>query len=268
MTDRPILFSAPMVRALLDGRKTQTRRTLKLPTKGQYIHPQMGGWEATTVGGGNFAAKPGGSTRYYPEKVAIWHRTTGKTIVTRWQKGDRLWVKEGWADVHPVAVQAGRYSQEGQAGIPGPPGVTYRTVYRVDGEPLQEWHCEDYPYRSVTPPTDPIALKHPTVCSSFKGARGQFVWEHGIHMPRWASRLTLIVTDVRVQRLHEISEADAEAEGCPACARRVAGLRGGCDSFICGYQQLWDDINGPNSWKANPWVIALAFTVEKRNIDA
>lgn len=88
-----------------------------------------------------------------------------------------------------------------------------------------------------------------------------------IHMPRWASRLTDIVTDVRVQRLQEISEEDAKAEGCPACSRRVVGLEGGCPSFICGYRQLWGQINGAGSWDANPWIIALTFTVEKRNID-
>jgi hypothetical protein len=96
-------------------------------------------------------------------------------------------------------------------------------------------------------------------------------WIPSIHMPRWASRLTLTVTDVRVQRLHEISDDDAVAEGCE------------CDSDgwrdylfpstqCCGtardsYRTLWNSLHGPDAWDANPWVVAVSFSVQHGNID-
>ena len=95
-------------------------------------------------------------------------------------------------------------------------------------------------------------------------------WRPSIHMPRWASRLTLTVTDVRVQRLQEISEEDARAEGAYPCeggwsygGSPLAGTtaRG---AFYC----LWNSLHGPDAWSANPWVCALTFTVDRRNIDA
>ncbi len=88
-----------------------------------------------------------------------------------------------------------------------------------------------------------------------------------IHMPRWASRLTLIVTDVRVQRLQEIGEEDAWAEGVWNCGEKDGGqsIEGeGCDLF----RNLWQSIHGIKSWDTNPWVAAISFTVEKANIDA
>jgi len=89
-------------------------------------------------------------------------------------------------------------------------------------------------------------------------------------MPRWASRLTLTVTDVRVQRLQDISEEDAIAEGYPPAEQRATGgiaeIR---DAYpIAWYAWLWDSINGAGSWEANPWVAAYSFKVEHRNIDA
>src|SRR5690606_30206629 len=109
----------------------------------------------------------------------------------------------------------------------------------------------------------------------------------GIHMPRWASRLTLHVPEVRVQRLQEISEADAIAEGVEQqvveCADGVernlwfGTPHVGGESPVNAYADLWDSINNPhgycaedqpNGWEANPWVVALTFTVEHANIDA
>lgn len=96
-----------------------------------------------------------------------------------------------------------------------------------------------------------------------------------IHMPRWASRLTLTVTDVRVERLQDISEADAIAEGCP-----VSTMPGTIGHPLCPvgfnemgtpiywFRELWNSINGPDAWDANPWVVALTFDVARRNIDA
>ncbi len=185
MTDRPILFSAPMVRALLDGRKTQTRRILK-------PQPLMG---------------------YAPDVTA------SKGI--RFAKGDRLWVRETWSAEH---LWAGTKPRD----IPCGP-----FWFWPDGDPSDgDW-------------TKP---------------------KPGIHMPRWASRLTLTVTDVRVERLQEISEGDAIAEGSREPS--LVPIIGACWSERDAYAKLWEYINGPGSWGANPWVVALTFTVEQRNIDA
>jgi hypothetical protein len=97
-------------------------------------------------------------------------------------------------------------------------------------------------------------------------------------MPRWASRLTLTVTDVRVQRLHDISEADAEAEGIerlksgrgfydPTASKAAVRFGEWTSTARQGFSRLWESIHGPSAWDANPWVVALTFTVEKRNID-
>jgi len=86
-----------------------------------------------------------------------------------------------------------------------------------------------------------------------------------IHMPRWASRLTLKITDVRVERLQDISEADAKAEGAPQLWTTGDGdfyedTRG---NHLTGYAGVWEHINGPGSWAANPWVWAVSFEVER-----
>lgn len=256
MADRPILFSAPMVRALLDGRKTQTRRIINFPGVENVVEFVQVGTDSRT-----------GTPVFEMKDAAGQHlnRPAGKHCVTphyspRFAKGDRLWVKETWRDEHPIAIQEGRYSQPGRAGIPGPPGVSYRTIYRADGEPLQAWRRADgeHPYFTLDGPADDAAARHPTVCSTFNRAdgRGAF-WDSARYMPRWASRLTLTVTDVRVQRLQEISKADAQAEGTGVefMDHRLA------------FEAIWRTINGAGAWESNPWVVALTFTVERRNID-
>ena len=271
MTDRPILFSAPMVRALLDGRKTMTRRVLRLPTKTLsggpiYERKDMGGWEPTTNGGGgSFTVARDGSRVLSRETVGIWHRTTGVCLDVPYQVGDRLYVREAWRsevaydDLSPAAM-----------------GGEEPLRYEADGS-HQTW---GYPAMSKV---------------------GRL--RQGIHMPRWASRLTLTVTDVRVQRLQDISEADAIAEGIvwqePTAEDRAWALArasdgegdgsiegvwlapgtrqgygarpnapkwGGTPEFA--FRLLWDSLNADRGfgWETNPWVVALTFTVEKRNI--
>lgn len=202
MTDKPIIFSSPMVRALIEGRKSQTRRLLKKPAAG----------DALKVFGPAFLMLP------------------GNRDLLPYAPGDRLYVREacaiGWCGENPSHVW-----------------------YRADGE---DKHPEDK-------------------------------WHPSIHMPRWASRLTLTVTEVRVQRLQEISEADAVAEGAKrgpsgdpffgdlwthgqmaADTAIVTWAFSACDS----YRDLWNSLHGPDAWGSNPWVVAVSFTVEQRNIDA
>lgn len=218
MTDRPIIFSAPMVRALLDGRKTQTRRVLKPQPEfrggaGDWNDPEEWGWE--------------------DEDGA--HLSVLEIAPNRFACGDRLWVRERFA---VSGIGWGKKPSEACGG---------KVHYSAD--PDHGW--QDY-----------------------WGS-----WRPSIHMPRWASRITLTVTDVRVQRLQAISEADAVAEGIerykpeyPSLWRRGA-LKGDQNNVQCtafpklAFRSLWEDLHGPEAWERNPWVCALTFTVQRGNID-
>lgn len=270
MKPKSILFSAPMIRALLDGRKTQTRRVIKLPaTKGGMD------WEP------EFAFRNG------PPDQRTWsfgrEDRAERKLVKLHAVDDLLWVKEGCVDEHPIAIQEGRYSQPGTAGIPGPPPVTYRTIYRVDGEPLQAWRRADgnHPYFTLEGPADELAARFPTVCSTFQRDGKGVYWNSAMFMPRRASRLTLVLTDVRVERLKEISEEDAWAEGCkpgvlddhgnPFPAEEPHPSGKGWRGWDCArdwYADLWDEINGTGAWDANPWVVAYSFRTINANVDA
>ena len=200
MADRPIIFSAPMVRALLDGRKTQTRRVLgnSGPGRGRSnIFSAQIGWSDSYV------LDPGN---------ANWRERD-----TPYAPGDRLWVREAFS-YESLDVDRNGFM---------PPW------YWADGNP------ESGDFTRPKP---------------------------SIHMPRWASRLTLLVTDVRVQRLQEISSADAIAEGCPPYANSATI---DCDTPNPrdDFKRLWNGIHGPDAWDANPWVAAISFTVHRCNID-
>lgn len=178
MTERPIPFSAPMVRALLDGSKTQTRRVVK-PQHLQFFDQSA----AEMLGSWNTRPMPYG------------------------HPGDRLWVREAWT-THACFDD-----------IP-PRDLTTRSLhYQADGQ-----------------------------IKTGKNRPGMF-------MPRWASRITLEITRVRVERLHAINEVDAIAEGAQwaACGAPQEG------SHKAGYAQLWESINGPGSWEQNPWVWVIEF---------
>lgn len=229
--DRPILFSAPMVRALLDGRKTQTRRLIKPQP---IVHP-AGNWSWEGRNGGFVGAAGTHVDEGFPESARFWMCI---------QTGDRLWVREAW--------RTGKAYDDLK---PSELGGEEPIQYSADS------HIEKWGHRLTT-------------------AAGKL--RPSMFMPRWASRLTLTVTDVRVQRLRNISTDDAEAEGCPPCDRCGdcgwinSGPDGGwqctepgCgDAYVDQYARLWDSINGVGSWAANPWVAAYTFTVAHQNIDA
>lgn len=160
MSDHPIIFSGPMVQALLAGRKTQTRRLASSP-------------------------------------------------LAKAQPGDRLWVREAWAP-HPGGV------------------MKHGAVYRAD------------------PGAVPDAGR----------------WRPSIHMPRVASRLTLTVTDVRVQRLQAMDNNDALHEGTPD----LRTIENGWDLREC-FARLWNSLHGPAAWTSNPEVVCLSFRCVARNID-
>lgn len=220
MTDRPILFSGPMVRALLAGTKTQTRRLFK-----GIEETTDGKFHLFNSGGGLLGVTLAEVSKYGPDYLPI-------------QIDDRLYVREHW-----------------------------RTTYGLD------WTVEglDRPLK----PREFVASETPVeyLADGERELGGKD--RRAMHMPRWASRLTLIVTDVRVERLQDISEADAIAEGAelsrhPAMDGGVMVLTdvpGVTVSPGVWYRWLWDEINGKGAWKAKPWVAAYTFRVIKQNID-
>ena len=248
--DRPIIFSAPMVRALLDGRKTQTRRLLK---PRPYVVQEKDG-----IRWWNLAGRPGGMIVMGDDALLRAHRQPAP--------GDRLWVRE-----------AHHRSDD-------------------DGTPLIGYDFADDPTFGPDrieqrPGIGPVHLFR----RSLGGWGGRTSRNFpSIHMPRWASRLTLTVTAVRVERLQEISEADARAEGMtgiryqdcdgdprldgriyidtawhadPSALRTEGDVASGAPNARFAFRNLWDTLHGPGAWDANPEVVVLTFTVRKGNID-
>jgi hypothetical protein len=237
MKERPILFGGAMVRALLAGSKTQTRRVAKLPHNNR-----LGQWEPTTIGGENGGRTAAGET--VPLQGAIWHTRTGDSLMCpHGQPSDRLWVRETfYCDnaFYPngVGVSAMWREVDGQ-----------RTLIPID-EQRAEMLTENMYYRADGEP-------------HFEGAEGKTPWRPSIHMPRWASRITLEVTGVRVERLRDISEADARAEGIELLNGRYT-FNGGLHesrSARDAYQALWDSLNAARGygWDVNPWVWVVEF---------
>lgn len=242
MKERPILFSAPMVRAILEGRKTQTRRLVKLPH-----HNPLGVWEPCVIGGESGGRTSSGET--IPQQQAIWHTRTGDSIACpHGQPGDRLWVRETFTVEHQVESDQSPPHSDGRPVYQCPHGSGWRQAHYRATDPAPELQYED-----MSADCEPECR-----------------WKPSIHMPRWASRILLEVVSVRAERLHDISEAGALAEG-------VSSLRGegrffmdyrksgnGTDDFTAGsakysFQTLWESIRGEESWNANPWVWVIEF---------
>lgn len=213
MKERPILFSGPMVRALLDGSKTQTRRVMK---------PQLiYGTVAGLFNSWYLPLSEGGGTLYPNGKEKI------LGTCPYGQPGDRLWVREAWrAEL--------TWDTTKPSGIPNEAAL---------------WYEADDQQRN-----------------NGRGTKFKGKLRPSIYMPRWASRITMEITRVRVERLQDISEVDAMAEGVTAlpCANMwtAGGMYDGPlhDAKPCGaYRRLWNSINGADSWEANPWVWAIEF---------
>jgi hypothetical protein len=171
-------------------------------------------------------------------------RVQGSTLVQpiAFAPGDRLWVKEAYRaqeefdDLLPKEIMADFEAELGHPSFP----TFYEADRQCDGFSIEMWQ--------QSPPGRLRA---------------------SMHMPRCASRLTLLVTEVRVERLQDISEDDAAAEGWPAPEDRAkTGLAEIRDAYPIGwFAWLWDSINGPGAWDVNPWVAAYSFTVLRQNID-
>lgn len=244
MKERPILFSGPMVRALLDGRKTQTRRVVKKAPHEEHD------WSAVIVHGeACFVQRANVGTPN--ETCHFMYGEEGDRPSIRGPygvPGDRLWVKESWWIATPYSYG----TTPGGCELDPPPLASrkYDPVhYAADGNPPNR-HNRHY---------GPDGLQ----CGGFAAPDPYAVWVRrpSIHMPRWASRLTLEITDVRGERLHDISETDAEAEGVEHPSVKDVVPPGAWWSPRDGYARLWEHINGAGSWAANPWVWAVSFRV-------
>jgi hypothetical protein len=203
--ERPILFSGEMVRAILDGRKTQTRRIVKpLPEHGLIsCHYNKTGWANMTE----------------PNEHGIQGCKCDDVRCPFGFPGERLWVRESFViESFGAGVAQIRYKADNARGDNR--GVSCRKLPdRVGGVP-------------------------------------------SIHMPRYCSRITLEITDVRVERLMEISEQDAMSEGAPPSHPSIDAVsrQFGYQDFSRSYfAQLWESINGPESWSENPWVWVVEF---------
>ena len=187
MKERPILFRGPMVRAILEGRKTQTRRVVK--DTGLYAIEE----------------------RFHGKETADREKHNLATQCKYGISGDHLWVKETH-QAHPIY---------------GSP--VYKADYQTDNNPVK---IEGWP------------------------------WRPSIFMPRKSSRITLEITDVRVERLQDISEEDAMSEGVDV-SEYIECIKPPhmepCRSAKRAYSSLWEEINGPGSWEANPWVWPITF---------
>ncbi len=227
MKARPMLMSAPMVRAILAGTKTQTRRVVK-------PQPQR------VDGGVPFGDAP--AWAHAEPGCAVMRCPYGKP-------GDRLWVRETWGYFDP---DCSGYEEEIEDRGKGP-GLHCAPEMMQEGHPLRDFWRRRVAYAATW--EEPKFGNGPD-----KPSR----WRPSIHMPRWASRITLEVTGVRVERLQDISVADAIAEGIERsgeCNWRDY-LDHPSNDFANArrsYRSLWEQINGPDSWESNPWVWVVEF---------
>jgi hypothetical protein len=251
---RPILMSAPMVRALLDGRKTQTRRVCKnadvieAAESEPWCEPVLER-AASRTGPASIGRRLVGSMCRVQDGFRLADAIDAFCPYGR--PGDLLWVREAFT-----------YVEE-------PPDGEDFLVYEADGgrRSLGEW-------------------RHPhPIYDHCVGRFGQAI--PSTHMPRWASRLTLEITGVRLERLQDLTDEDAKAEGLKAVTKGgtlfkygipdADGLPGSDDHGWpwrvwnhdprLAFRLLWEQIHGVNSWNSNPWVWALTFRVHQRNVD-
>ncbi|MBD6994637.1 hypothetical protein HKT12_06045 [Klebsiella pneumoniae] len=216
MTERGMIFNAEMVRAILDGRKTQTRRPVKFPVHDKNLGCELAGNElAGELSAGDYLNSAFG------------------------KPGDRIWVRETFCPVDDTQYGGEKW-------------VDYRATPRYEASHPAGWDSA---------PNDAEALK----------------WRPSIHMPRWASRILLEITGVRVERLNAISPEDAESEGLERTNFTGFGDEPGLPSYPEpdvyfdplkkqwkeyppeAFAGLWESIYGEESWNANPWVWVITF---------
>lgn len=232
MTEHPIIFNGPMVRATLEGRKTQTRRVIK---------PQLHGI---------------GPSHWYSHEPEGWW-TCGDNTGTIWRcpyglPSDRLWVREmwqvgGWDEL--LHVQRVNFRANDTAFIPNEPESS-----EVD-DSMNEWcgRTMDELIAAGYEAPDDAPFNLPEGAWPVK-------WRPSIHMPHWASRINLEVVNIWVERVQEIMGDDFYAEGCPD---NFVSLKDQIMVPQDWFRNLWDSLNAKRGlgWDANPWVWVIEFKV-------
>lgn len=238
MKERPIIFNSEMVKAIIDGRKTMTRRIVNWRGVNEGLNLQFSGLRACEESNGWVIES---NTRTSSE----WR--CQPTPCPFGAVGDRLWVRETWGVVSHELDEDGRI----QPWTPDRPATAIHempfgngyysghAIYSADGE--FAWGDDDG-YED-----------------------GRSCWKPSIHMPRAASRITLEITGVRVERLNSISQEDAQAEGMELTGWRPTysdpDSGGEVGTPYDNFAQLWESIYGVESWQANPWVWVIEFRV-------
>ncbi|MBE4996834.1 hypothetical protein [Klebsiella pneumoniae] len=216
MTERGMIFNSEMVRAILDGRKTQTRRIMAPQPaddieRGIFPNPEAIGWKS--------------SLRHK-------HGSTTAHFCPYGKPGDRIWVRETFQGPLFDYDLMDSYCKD-----PTPFEKPEFCVYKADGVPAPEFYDADDELHCC--------------------------WRPSIHMPRWASRILLEITDVRVERLNAISQENAQAEGMELTGWRPTysdpDSGGEVMTPYDNFAELWSSIYGDESWKANPWVWVIEF---------
>lgn len=212
MKEHPILFNTEMVKAILEGRKTQTRRIVKPQPEGATLKSHLDGKWLTK--------KFNGLVLPQIEDLPM-HNPFG-------QVGDRLWVRETFTQGYGMTLLESEGDDKNAVSI----------IYKADGKEIYKDCSEE------------VAENW----GNWENDSDDAVWKPSIHMPRWASRILLEITNIRVERLQDISEDDAIAEGMIA------------DDDYCAeeyFSKLWNEINGwdEKGWNANPWVWVIEFKV-------
>ncbi|HEI9618894.1 TPA: hypothetical protein SLH91_003688 [Enterobacter hormaechei] len=249
MKERGMIFNGEMVRAILDGRKTQTRRIVKVQPK-PCNHTNWPDYSPES----QWKSYPNGwCCAVCANGTTIDHRHHAKGITCPFGAvGDRIWVRETWGVVSHELDEDGRIQpwspdRPAKAIHEMPFGNGYysgHAIYAADGD--FTWGDDDG-YED-----------------------GRSCWKPSIHMPRAACRILLEVTGVRVERLNGISETDAESEGID-----MEALYDSQDCYDCiadhnmtgrptvtgAFKYLWESIYGEESWQANPWVWVIEFKV-------
>lgn len=223
LKERPILFSAPMVRAILDGRKSQTRRVMKHQPPDDVAPITVARYHPTIIDRHGDEA-PGDEVFGAYSEDGVWG-----CKCPYGEPRDRLWVRETWRGVVEI----------------NPPGKT--TELGVARYVPDQEYCRRVEYQATH-------------------ERDSEPWRPSIHMPRWASRITLEITGVRAERLQSISEDDAIAEGvdgpmCAAAVGRAPSRHKLLPAAVHGYAHLWDSLNSGRGqgWDTNPWVWVVEF---------
>ncbi|HCF5848268.1 hypothetical protein [Pseudomonas aeruginosa] len=240
MKERPILFTGPMVRAIIEGWKTVTRRVMKYQPH-EDASVTVGNYNVTVVDR-HGEQQPG------PEAFGAWWSDGERgCICPHGQPGDRLWVRETWTDVN----------------LCGAPALAYRADEDIRDLMEEPGFLDD---RGAFNYDDPRVKPYPFAC--WYADLDQARWRPSIHMPRWASRILLEITAVRVERLQDISDDQAEAEGVegPENITNVDVWDGAERELFnamnqprARFRRLWSDINGSESWDSNPWVWCIEF---------